>query len=523
MCRSTLAHSRDQRELLRMNDSARPVPRMERGRPRRKREDVEVLQPDAEHALRGLVDEDDVAVRVDEDHGHGERGRELAEEDELDRLLGHGTEDVTPADGVMDSPLRIRHHPRAMSGVIRSGARRAALVAASVLCLATGLAPIAAAAPAPQVPIATTAAAAPSDARIKLSLRTAGLSDPVFVTSARDGTDRMFIVEQTGRIRIYVNGAVRSTPFLSIGTSISNGSEQGLLGLAFHPSFKTNHKLYINYTNTAGDTVIREYRTSSSNPNVVDKSTGRTILKIDQPYANHNGGMLAFGRDGYLYIGMGDGGDGGDPQDRAQNVNSLLGKLLRIDVNHSTSTTAYRSPSTNPYVGTAGRDEIWEIGLRNPWRFSFDRSNGNLWIGDVGQDAWEEVDRAIATSSGAGRKVNWGWDDMEGRHCYEPMAGCRTSGRTLPLAEYGHANGRCAVTGGYVFRGARVPALVGGYVFADYCSGEIWVVSSGASSPATKTLLLDTSYQISGFGESAGGELYVLDHAGGAMYLVVQG
>ena len=364
-------------------------------------------------------------------------------------------------------------------------------------------------------------AASPADARIRLSVRATGLSSPVFVTSARDGTGRMFIVEQTGRILVVDGGVVQRSPFLSITTQVSHGSEQGLLGLAFHPGFRTNRKLYVNYTNTAGDTLIREFRTFSGNPNVVDGQTGRTLLKIDQPYANHNGGMLAFGRDGYLYIGMGDGGSGGDPQDRAQNVNSLLGKMLRIDVNGTTSARAYRIPSSNPYVGITGRDEIWQKGLRNPWRFSFDRANGNLWIGDVGQNAWEEVDRAIRTSSGPGRKVNWGWDDMEGRHCYEPMTGCRTSGRKLPVAEYSHANGRCAVTGGYVYRGTAIPALVGGYVFADYCSGEIWVISATASSPATKTLLLDTPYQISGFGESNAGELYVLD-LNGAMYLIVQ-
>src|SRR5215213_8488814 len=410
-----------------------------------------------------------------------------------------------------------------MRGSNHHAGSRAALVLAGVLALGMTLAPSSRAQPAPpSVATATIAAAAPADARIALSVRATGLSDPVFVTSARDGTGRMFIVEQTGRILVYDAGAVRATPFLSITTSVSGGSEQGLLGLAFHPGYKTNRKLYVNYTNLAGDTVIREYRASATNANVVDKSTGRTVLKIDQPYANHNGGMLAFGRDGYLYIGMGDGGSGGDPQDRAQNVNSLLGKMLRIDVNGTTSTRGYRIPSTNPYVGITGRDEIWQTGLRNPWRFSFDRSNGNLWIGDVGQNAWEEIDRAIRTTSGPGRKLNWGWDDMEGRHCYEPTSGCKTAGRRLPVAEYGHSNGRCAVTGGYVYRGSRIPALVGGYVFADYCSGEIWVISAAASSPATKTRLLDTPYQISGFGEGSGGELYVLDH-GGAMYLIVQG
>src|SRR3954471_1628796 len=229
---------------------------------------------------------------------------------------------------------------------------------------------------------------------VKLQLRASGLSKPVLITTARDGTGRLFIVEQTGRIKVYRYGAVDSTPFLSITSQVSTGSEQGLLGLAFHPSFKTNHKLYVDFTDVNGDTVIREYRTSSSNPNVVDPSTARLILKVTQPYDNHNGGMLAFGPDGYLYIGMGDGGSAGDPGNRAQSTGGLLGKILRIDIDHSTSTTHYRSPSTNPYVGRAGLDQIWSRGLRNPWRFSFDRVTGQLWIGDVGQSRWEEVDRS---------------------------------------------------------------------------------------------------------------------------------
>jgi glucose/arabinose dehydrogenase len=363
---------------------------------------------------------------------------------------------------------------------------------------------------------------APTDAKIALARRAGGLSKPIFITSARDGTGRLFIVEQTGRIKIYKDGAVLATPFLSIGSQVSDGYEQGLLGLAFHPKFKTNRKLYVNFTDNNGDTVVREYKASSSNPNVVATSTARTIIKIAQPYDNHNGGHLAFGPDGYLYIGMGDGGSAGDPGNRAQNKDVLLGKLLRLNVNGSSSAHNYLFPSGNPYIGVAGRNEIWQIGLRNPYRFSFDRANGNLWIGDVGQGSWEEIDRATRTSSGAGRGTNWGWRVMEGRHCYKPSTGCSTSGKTLPLLEYDHGNGRCAVTGGYVYRGANIPALVGGYVFADFCSGEIWVVNANASSPASRTLLLDTSSQISGFGENAAGELYVLD-LGGTLYAIVKG
>jgi glucose/arabinose dehydrogenase len=374
--------------------------------------------------------------------------------------------------------------------------------------------------------LATTASGtlgAPTDAHIRLALSISGLSKPVFATSAPDGSGRLFIVEQTGRIKIHQYGQVLATPFLSIPTQVSTGGEQGLLGLAFHPGFKTNHKLYINFTDLNGDTVIREYRTSTSNPNVVLTSTARTILKVAQPYDNHNGGMLAFGPDGYLYIGLGDGGSGGDPGNRAQNKDSLLGKILRIDVNGTTTTTKYRNPSTNPFVGRAGRNEIWQYGLRNPWRFSFDRATGNLWIGDVGQGSWEEIDRAVRTSSGAGRGVNWGWRLFEGFHCYNPATGCNPVGITKPVVEYDHNGGRCSVTGGYVYRGNKVPALVGGYVFADYCSGEIWVINATATSPAARKLLLDTDLMISSFGEDAAGNLYVLDLAGGRMYAVLQG
>jgi glucose/arabinose dehydrogenase len=405
------------------------------------------------------------------------------------------------------------------------GLRRRALAAGLATMLAATLAVPAAAMPAPVRPSGAGAsslpAAAPADAKIRLVLRASGLSNPVYVASARDGTGRLFIVEQSGRIRIYKDGRILSTPFLSITSQVSRGYEQGLLGLAFHPSFKTNRKLYVNFTNADGDTIIREYRASSTNPNVVATSTARHILKIAQPYDNHNGGMLAFGPDGYLYIGAGDGGSGGDPGNRAQRTDTLLGKMLRIGINSSTSTKNYRTPSTNPYIGRDGRNEIWQIGLRNPWRFSFDRANGNMWIADVGQGNWEEVNRAVHTSSGPGRGINWGWKVLEGFHCYSPSTGCNTSGKTPPVLEYDHSSGRCSVTGGYVYRGAKIPALRGGYVFADYCSGEIWVVTATASSPASKARLLDTSATISSFGEGGTGELYVLDRGGGRLYAIL--
>ena len=380
-----------------------------------------------------------------------------------------------------------------------------------------------AAAPMQPTSLPATVAAAPGDAHIKLVLRASGLSQPLFLTSAHDGTSRLFIVEKTGRIKILQNGRIRSTPLLSLAGQVSKGSEQGLLGLAFHPRFETNRRLYVNFTNLSGDTVIREYKVYKSNRNLVNKSTGRTILKIGQPYANHNGGMLEFGPDGFLYIGMGDGGSSGDPGGRAQSKSSLLGKMLRIGVNSRDAGLQYHVPAGNPFVGVTGRDEIWQLGLRNPWRWSFDRSTGDLWIGDVGQGAWEEVDRALASGSGPGKGINWGWDILEGTHCYpSSVSSCNTSGKTMPLLEFDHNNGRCSVTGGYVYRGSEIPLLRGGYVFGDYCSGEIWVVAANATAPASKTLLLNTSLLISSFGETNAGELYVTD-LGGRLYRVVQG
>lgn len=361
--------------------------------------------------------------------------------------------------------------------------------------------------------------------RIALALRASGLSKPVFVTSARDGTGRLFILEQTGRIKIYKNGVVLSTPFLSLVGKVGTAFEQGLLGLAFHPDFKTNRKLYVSYTNLNNSIVVREYKTYASSPNRVNTATARTIITIAKPYNNHNGGMLQFASSGYLFISTGDGGGSGDSGNRAQRLDTLLGKMLRINVNGTTATTNYRIPASNPYVGKAGFDEIWQSGLRNPWRWSFDRANGNMWIGDVGQVLWEEVNRAIKTASGPGKGINWGWRQFEGTHCYNPAPAeeCSTAGKTMPLLEYEHVNGRCSVIGGYVYRGSSIPGLVGQYIYGDFCSGEIWAVPSGATAPATPVLLRDTSLTISSFGENASGELLVLDRGGGKMYAIVRG
>jgi glucose/arabinose dehydrogenase len=363
----------------------------------------------------------------------------------------------------------------------------------------------------------------PTGADIKLTFVVGNLNSPVFITPAGDGTNRLFIVEKTGRIKIWNGSNVRSRPFLSLAGKVSTGSEQGLLGLAFHPNFEENRKLYVNFTNLSGDTVIRQYKTYVTSPNRVNPNTAKLILRINQPFSNHNGGGILFGPGGYLYIGTGDGGDSGDPGNRAQRIDTLLGKMLRINVNGTTADRNYLIPSGNPYIGQPGKDEIWQRGLRNPWRWSFDRANGNLWIGDVGQGTWEEIDRATNGSSGPGRGINWGWRVLEGSHCFNPPSGCSTSGKTMPVTEYRQtdANGRCAVTGGYVYRGNDVPALVGGYVFGDFCSGEIFVIPAGAATGTAPTRLLNSNALISSFGQRADGELFVVD-LGGRIYRIAR-
>jgi len=256
----------------------------------------------------------------------------------------------------------------------------------------------------------TSAAAAfdPTAVRLALVSVAGGLDAPLLVTSAGDGTRRLFVVEQAGRIRLIRSGTVLATPFLDISSRISSGGERGLLGLAFHPAYETNRRFYVDYTDLNGNTVVSEFTASSSDPDVVGATSERVLLRIVQPYANHNGGALAFGPDGFLYIATGDGGSGGDPGNRAQSLGTRLGKLLRIDVDTRTGSLRYGIPRTNPYVGRFGLDDIWAYGLRNPWRFSFDRTTGDLWIGDVGQGRWEEIDRATRPSGG-GRGRNFGW------------------------------------------------------------------------------------------------------------------
>jgi glucose/arabinose dehydrogenase len=339
-----------------------------------------------------------------------------------------------------------------------------------------------------------------------------GFSQPVHVTHAGDGTGRLFVVEQAGRIRLVKNGTLQATPFLDIHTRVGCCGEQGLLSAAFPPGFAASGRFYVDYTNTAGNTVIARYRVTG-NPDVADPASEQIILPIAQPFANHNGGQLAFGpNDGYLYIGMGDGGSSGDPGNRAQNPADLLGKILRIDVETGSPAT-YRVPASNPFVGAAGyRPEIWALGLRNPWRFSFDRANGDLYIADVGQSAREEVDYQPASSGGG---QNYGWRIMEGFLCFNPSP-CSSAGLTLPVVDYPHASGDCSITGGFVYRGPDYPGMQGIYFYGDYCTGRIWGLQfSGGSWQSLQ--LLDTSANIVSFGEDQDGNLYLSDLAAGTV------
>ena len=372
--------------------------------------------------------------------------------------------------------------------------------------------------------LALVASAPPARAGVTLSLVafSKGLLDPVAVANAGDGSGRVFIVEQAGRIRIATtSGALLAAPFLDIRSRVSCCGERGLLGLAFHPAYRSNGRFYVSYTDAAGALVVAEYRRSGANANLASTSE-RRLLRVPHPgHPNHNGGQLAFGPDGYLYIGTGDGGGAGDPGGNGQRRTTLLGKILRIAPNVTGATPAYRVPSTNPWAGsTTIRNEIWAYGLRNPWRFSFDRRTGDLWIGDVGQDRYEEVDRAVRLAGG-GRGANFGWNQYEAGSCF--AGPCTAQGKTFPVAAYGHGADGCAVTGGFVYRGSRYPALAGLYLFGDYCSGRIWSLSATGPGPQRPVLLRDTSLTISAFGQDEAGELYIVDYGGGRVLRIAAG
>jgi glucose/arabinose dehydrogenase len=351
----------------------------------------------------------------------------------------------------------------------------------------------------------------PGRVELELEVVAEGLDAPLGVTHAGDESDRLFVVEQTGRVRVIENGELLEEPFLDVSEAIVAGGEQGLLGLAFHPEYRRDGRFFVNYTDVNGDTVIAEFSTSDD-PNVADPGSAQPLLQFDQPFANHNGGQLAFGPDGFLYIGSGDGGSGGDPEGNGQDTNALLGKLLRIDVDAG---GRYGIPEDNPFRDGGGAPEVWAYGLRNPWRFSFDSATDELWIADVGQDAFEEINRARADQAG----LNYGWNLMEGRECFDG-SDCDGSDTVLPVSAYSHDFG-CSVTGGHVYRGTDFPALTGGYLFGDFCSGTIWGIDARTKGFTEPVELLQSGMAISSFGVDEREEMYVTDLDGGRVLRVV--
>ncbi len=355
-----------------------------------------------------------------------------------------------------------------------------------------------------------------------------GFSNPVYVTAPPGDTERLFVVEvKSGLIKIIKNGSVLATPFVDLSSVITtDANERGLLGLAFHPNYESNGYFFVDYTGANGDTYVMRYKVSGGNPDLADPGSVKQILAVSQPFNNHNGGMIAFGPEGYLFIGMGDGGSGGDPGNRAQNGSLLLGKILRLDVD-TPDGTPYTIPGDNPFVNDPNvRDEIWATGVRNPWRYSFDRGNGDLYIADVGQSNWEEID---FQGYGTGGGQNYGWRCYEGNHPYN-TTDCGPSGDyVFPIQEYDHSLG-CSITGGYVYRGCANTALQGTYFYGDFCSGRIWSFQydgSAITDFTERTAELDPSGSlsidmISSFGEDGRGELYIVDYSDGEIYRIVR-
>jgi glucose/arabinose dehydrogenase len=350
---------------------------------------------------------------------------------------------------------------------------------------------------------------------VKLLEVAAGLAFPLYLTAPPDDP-RLFVVGKGGPIRIIKGGTLLPQPFLDLTGKVSTGGEQGLLGLAFDPAYATTGRFIVHYTDVAGDTRVSAFHVSTD-PDRADPTSEAVILTASQPFANHNGGQIVFGPDGFLYLGLGDGGSAGDPHGTGQRLDDLLGSILRIA---PTDAGGYTIPPDNPFVGVSGaRAEVWSYGLRNPWRFSFDRLTGDLYIGDVGQSRLEEIDVAPA-AEGGGRGVNYGWNLMEGTGCYA-AASCDTTGLALPVVEYDHGEG-CSVTGGYVYRGAAIPALRGQYFFADYCSGFVRSLrmSGGALTEQADWPTLGPGSAVPSFGEDSAGELYLLTADGRVLKIV---
>ncbi len=333
-----------------------------------------------------------------------------------------------------------------------------------------------------------------------------GLDNPIGMAAPHDGSGRLFVLEQPGRIRLIRDGSLLEQPFLDISGRVSCCGERGLLGLAFHPRYPENGFFYVNYTDENGDTAISRFQVSPDDPNIADRSSEKRLISVDQPYPNHNGGAVVFGPDGFLYLGLGDGGSGGDPHGNSQSTQTLLGKILRIDVDAG---DPYAIPADNPFANGGGLPEVWAYGLRNPWRIAFDRLNGDLYIGDVGQNAYEEIDYLPA---GSPFGANFGWNYREGNH---PFEGNPPADLALvePVAEYSHDQG-CSVTGGAVYRGAALPDWQGVYLYGDYCSGLLWGLRRSPDGSWQQGLLYETGGSITSFGEDEAGEVYLVDYSG---------
>ena len=357
----------------------------------------------------------------------------------------------------------------------------------------------------------------PSRIAVTLEPFASGLSNALAIVNAGDGSGRLFVAEQGGRIRVIRDGRLEPTPFLDVSGEITSGGERGLLGVAFHPRFPADPRVFVDYTDTNGDTHVSSFVVAPSGDRL-DPGSESQVLFVKQPFPNHNGGALVFDPQGMLLVSLGDGGSGGDPQGNGQSLSTLLGKILRIDVDHSTADEPYRIPADNPFASGAGgaRPEIWLTGLRNPWRMSFDRATDDLWIGDVGQNAWEEID---VQRAGTPAGTNFGWNRMEGTHCFEPATGCDDPSLRAPVTDYGHDLG-CTVIGGGVYRGAAQPALVGGYLFGDYCSGRVWAIDPAGDGYRSPVEVAKTTRNLSAFGEDQAGELFAADITGGAILRV---
>lgn len=344
-----------------------------------------------------------------------------------------------------------------------------------------------------------------------------GLSAPTAISHAGDGSDRLFLAQQSGQVRILAGGSLLPTPFIDIADRLTSGGEQGLLGLAFPPGYAQKGYFYLHYSRSGdGATVLSRFRVTAD-PNLALAASEEVLLVVPQPFANHNGGQLAFGPDGLLYLGLGDGGSGGDPQGNGQNPASLLGKLLRLEV--VSGVVPYGIPPDNPFAANpAGRPEIWALGLRNPWRFSFDRASGDLFVADVGQNTWEEINHQAAAAPGG---ANYGWNILEGAACFSPAVGCLPPPAAVaPVAVYDHSLG-CSVTGGYVYRGPGNPGLQGLYFYGDFCSGRIWGLGQGTAGWENR-LLADTDLLIASFGEDEAGRLYLADYGSGTVLRIDQ-